>query len=229
MRRDGRCRIRNRQYFVRTVARSARRHAGIAQRGDLAVERIAIGRQVIRMAVAALVDHLRLERRLLVLLDAMRAVAVVAARRGQVALVPHLAVLARRELLPLLLVAIAAGVRNARAVGGAVRIGLRADRVRAMAVGAGRRGTSRGAGQRLPVNAVVELADDVAAGQFGAAPPSHRCRGICRTSPRGSRDWCAMRDPWRAGCRAGRGSRCTPRRRCCRPCGRGHARWRCIP
>ena len=120
------------------------------------------------MAVAAFLDHLGLEVRHGVLLDAVCGVTVVASGRGQVAFVPHFAVLARCELRPFLLVTAPAGIRNARPGGGAVRIGFRADRMGAMAVRAGRRGTRRGARQRLAVNAVVELGDDVAARQLGA-------------------------------------------------------------
>ena len=58
-----RCGIRRGQHVVRAVARRARRHPRETERRHLAVERIAIGRQIIRVAGAALLDHLGLELR----------------------------------------------------------------------------------------------------------------------------------------------------------------------
>ncbi len=118
------------------------------------------------MAGAALLDHLGLEARHFVLLDRMRGVAVGATRRGEHAVLAQLAVHPVRPGRALGLVARAAGVGHLRTVRPASLLALREDAVRAVAVRAGRRRALRGALQRLAVDAVVELAGDVAARQL---------------------------------------------------------------
>ena len=154
---------------MRRVARGAGRDLNVAELRHLAVERVAVGRQVLGVAVAALLDHRGLERRRVVPLD-RRARCGNRCRPGaaRIAFVAQLAVLSLREPGVDRLMAAAAGFGYARAVHAARsrRSMSRMSCAPWQFVHVGASAARAPPASSLAVDAVVEPTADVAAGEL---------------------------------------------------------------
>ena len=152
---DRRARIDGRQYLVRPVAIPAPRRLHVtAQRAQLRVERIPVGRKLVRMARPANRRRLHAERRFSRLQNRVRRVAVRAYRRLHIAAGHGLAVRPMRVVVVDLRVAAPARLRNVRLVRRALRICVAQDVVRSVAALAIGRHQQAFLAQRESVNRV---------------------------------------------------------------------------